>query len=107
LNRQFWGYTTQNASEEYLAANARQGAPVFVHDTAGDSWGGMVAEKRVRPDLQATWRVGDSEYAIIHHELHMNEVEYQVWVAYGTVAPAYIVRYDGVPIVSIYKRPDR
>ena len=105
LNRSFWGYMTQNASEEYLAANARQGASVFIHDTGGDAWHEMVVEKRVRPDLQPVGGAGDGEYAIIHHELHMNEVEYQVWVAYGTLAPVYVVMHDGVPMVSIYKRP--
>jgi hypothetical protein len=31
-------------------------------------------------------------------------LEYQVWVAFGTDAPAYVVTHDGVPIVSIYAR---
>ena len=35
----------------------------------------------------------------------MNEVDYSIWVADGTDAPVYIVEHDGVPIVSVYKRP--
>ena len=34
----------------------------------------------------------------------MNEVDYSIWVAFGTDAPAYVVEHDGVPIVSIYRR---
>ena len=44
-------------------------------------------------------------YSLVQHELHMNEVDYSIWVADGTDAPAYIVEHDGVPIVSVYKRP--
>jgi hypothetical protein len=104
LNRQFWGYTTQNAGE-WLAANAPQNATIYIHDTAWDSWNEMLKEKRVRPDLRAVGSPGEAQIALIHHELHMNEVEYQVWVAFGTQSPAYVVTDDGVPIVSIYKRP--
>jgi hypothetical protein len=43
--------------------------------------------------------------ALLQHELHMSEVDYSIWVAFGTDAPAYVVTHDGVPIVSIYRRP--
>jgi hypothetical protein len=104
LNRQFWGYTTQNANAEYMEKNAPQGAAVFMHDTAWESWARMQDEKRVRPDLRGVGAVGDSQIALIQHELHMSEVDYQIWVAYGTDAPVYVVTHDGVPIVSIYRR---
>jgi hypothetical protein len=103
LNRQFWGYTTENA-EPWLEANAPRGASIFIHDTAWDSWARMQDEQRVRQDLRAVGSPGESQIALIQHELHMNEVEYQVWVAFGTDAPAYVVTHDGVPFVSIYKR---
>ena len=104
LNRQFWGYTTQNAAE-WLAANAPPNATIFIHDTAWDSWNQMQQEHRVRSDLRAVGSPGDAQIALIQHELHMAEVEYQVWVAFGTQSPAYVITDDGVPIVSIYKRP--
>jgi hypothetical protein len=105
LNRQFWGYTTQNAAAEYLNAKAPRGATVFIHDTTWDAWGHMQDEGRVRGDLRAVGTPGEAAYALVQHELHMNEVDYSIWVAYGTDAPAYIVEQDGVPIVSVYKRP--
>jgi hypothetical protein len=64
----------------------------------------MQEEQRVRPDLRATGSPGEAQIALIQHELHMNEVEYQVWVAFGTDAPAYVVTHDGVPIESIFAR---
>jgi hypothetical protein len=103
LNRQFWGFTTESAGP-WLAANAPRGASVYLHDTAWDSWAEMIAEDRVRSDLRGAGSPGEADFALVHHELHMNEVDYQIWVAYGTDAPAYIVTHDGVPIVSIYRR---
>jgi len=104
LNRQFWGYTTQDAAAEYLNARAPNGATVFLDDTTWDAWNRMIAEKRVRGDLRATGTPHDAQIALVQHELHMNEVDYTIWIALGTDAPAYIVRHDGVPIVSIYRR---
>jgi hypothetical protein len=105
LNRQFWGYTTQNAAEEYLNEKAPRGASVFIHDTTWDAWARMQEEGRVRGDLRAVGSPGEATYALVQHELHMSEVDYTIWAADGTDAPVYIVKHDGVPIVSVYKRP--
>lgn len=104
LNRQFWGFTSQNAAEEYLNANAPRNASVFIHDTTWDAWARMQQEGRIRSDLRATGTPSDSTIALVQHELHMSEVDYSIWVALGTDAPVYIVGHDGVPIVSIYAR---
>ena len=105
LNRQFWGYTTENAAAEYLNAKAPRGATVFIHDTTWDAW----AACRTRAAYAATsarpWRPHEAQFSLVQHELHMNEVDYDIWVAFGTDAPVYMVQHDGVPIVSIYKRP--
>ncbi len=105
LNRQFWGFTTQNANEEYLQQNAPRDAKVFIHDTAWDSWGRMIEEGRMRSDIRGVNAPCAGDYALLHHELHMNEVEYQMWIGFKTRAPVYVVTQDEVPIVSIYKRP--
>jgi Dolichyl-phosphate-mannose-protein mannosyltransferase len=105
LNRQFWGYTSQNAAEEYLNQKAPRGAGVFIHDTTWDAWSRMQQEGRVRSDLRATGAPHESQIALVEHELHMNEVDYTIWTAFGSVTPAYIVLHDGVPIVSVYRRP--
>ncbi len=104
LNRGFWGFTTQSANA-YLSSNAPQGATVFIHDTAWQSWTQMLAEDRVRPDLRGVGSVSESQFALVHHELHMDEVDHGIWVDYATASPAHVVTHDGVPIVSIYRRP--
>jgi hypothetical protein len=104
LNRQFWGYTTQNAAQEYLNPRAPRGATVFIHDTTYDAWVEMQRENRVRQDLIAVGAPHEAQIALLQHELHMNEVDYAIWVAFGSAAPAYVVTHDGVPIVSVYRR---
>jgi 4-amino-4-deoxy-L-arabinose transferase-like glycosyltransferase len=105
LNRQFWGYTTQNAAAEYLNPNAPRGASVFISDTTWDAWARMQEEKRVRGDLRAAGTPSEAQFALVQHELHMNEVDYSIWAAYGMTAPVYVVTHDGVPIVSVYRHP--
>jgi hypothetical protein len=41
------------------------------------------------------------------HERHFNRHDYMIWASYGTVAPVFVLRHDGVPIVSVYRRPAR
>ncbi len=105
LNRQFWGYTSQNAAIEYLNPKAPQGATVFIHDTTWDAWARMQEEGRVRRDLRAVGAPHEAQFSLVEHELHMNEVDYSIWTAYGITAPVYVVAHDGVPIVSIYRKP--
>jgi hypothetical protein len=105
LNRQFWGYTSQDAAAEYLNPKAPRGATVFIHDTTWDAWQRMQQEGRIRSDLRAVGAPQDSQIALVQHELHMNEVDYSIWTAFGSVTPSYIVLHDGVPIVSVYRRP--
>jgi 4-amino-4-deoxy-L-arabinose transferase-like glycosyltransferase len=105
LNRQFWGFTSENANTEYLAKNAPQNATVFIHDTSWDSWMRMIDENRIRRDIRGVASPTESQLALVHHELHMAEIDHHIWIAYGTAAPVYVVAHDGVPIVSIYRRP--
>ena len=103
LNRQFWGFTTESVGP-YLAANAPRGATVFIHDTAWDSWARLLDEGRMRRDLHAVGSPTEAQFSLVQHELHMAEVDHQIWIAYGSPAPAYVLTHDGVPIVSVYKR---
>jgi 4-amino-4-deoxy-L-arabinose transferase-like glycosyltransferase len=105
LNRSFWGYTTASVAP-YLNENAPKGARVFIHDTAVQSWQMMAKDKMLRKDLQPWYSVHGSQWAVYHHEQHMSRVEFMAWVDYGTVTPAHIGSYDGVPIVWLYQRPE-
>ena len=105
LNRQFWGYTTQDAAAEYLNPKAPRNASVFLDDTTWDAWDHMQEEGRVRADLRGAGAPHEAQFALVQHELHMSEVDYSIWTAFGTVNPVYVVAHDGVPIVSIYRKP--
>ena len=103
LNRQFWGYTTEQLAPWLRSLGPRR-ETIFVNDTAWDSWNRMVAEKRVPSNFQAVGAPGEAQIAIVQHELHMSEVDYDEWMAFGTTAPSYVLAYDGVPIISAYRR---
>jgi hypothetical protein len=104
LNRSFWGYTT-GSMQAYLNEHAPPNAQVYVHDTAMDSWDRFVKDGRIRKDLRGTLTLSASQLSLYHHEQHMQRVEYQLWVDYGTVAPAAVGIFDGVPVVWLYERP--
>jgi 4-amino-4-deoxy-L-arabinose transferase-like glycosyltransferase len=103
LNRTFWGYTT-GSTTEFLNARSRAGGRVFLHDTAASSWDMLQRDGRVTSELRGTLALEDSDLALYHFEPHMGRVEYQIWVDFETVTPAFLVAYDGVPIVWVYER---
>jgi 4-amino-4-deoxy-L-arabinose transferase-like glycosyltransferase len=112
MNRQFWGIAARGALP-YLAdkgpADARAGlVPVYSHD-ASPAWGfyqklGLVPQSM--PDAGHEYAgISASKYAIVIHELHFNRHDYLIWKAYNTVQPVFVLRAHGVPIVSVYARP--
>jgi hypothetical protein len=103
LNRTFWGYTTLSLAD-FINDHAREGASVYVHDTALQSWEMLRADGRVRDDLRGTLSISASNLALYHHEPHMGRVEYQIWVDYGTLVPAAMLMHDGVPVTWLYER---
>ncbi len=106
MMRQFWGYTTGNVAP-WLNEHAEQNATVFLCDTVPTAWSMLQRDGNLRRDLGIAWSLESSDYALVHHEHHFVEVDYQIWSVYGRVDPVYVLTYDGVPIVSVYKNPHR
>ncbi|MCC6213757.1 MAG: glycosyltransferase family 39 protein [Polyangiaceae bacterium] len=104
LNRGFWGYQT-GAMLPFVNERAPRGAQVYLHDTALASWDMLRRDGRARADLAGTLDLSRSSVGVYHHEQHMARVEHQLWVDYGTTAPAHLGLLDGVPIVWVYVRP--
>ncbi len=104
LNRQFWGFTTQSL-DPWFEKNTKPGDTVYIMDTAWQSWQRMIDEKRIPPWLRGVGSPAEAEISIVHHEQHINEVDYNIWTEYGTTAPEYVLEHDGVPIISVYRRP--
>jgi 4-amino-4-deoxy-L-arabinose transferase-like glycosyltransferase len=111
MNRQFWGVAIRGALPR-LAAAARSSGPTYVytHD-ASPAWGIYQREGLVpRTLLDAGWEqagIDRSDLAVVIHELHFNRHDYLIWKSYGTVRPVDVLTSDGVPIVSLYRRPPR
>ena len=104
LNRQFWGFTTESLGP-WFAQNTKPGDTVYIMDTAWQSWARMVDEKRVPPWLRGVGSPAEAELSMVHHEQHINEVDYNIWTEHGKSAPEYVLMHDGVPIISVYRRP--
>ena len=104
LNRTFWGYAT-GAVTGFLNAEAPRGATVYLHDTASPSWDMLIADGRLRRDLRGVSSTVGATFGLYQHEEHMLGHEYQEWMAFGTVRPAYIGGLDGVPVILVYEQP--
>ena len=109
MNRQFWGVAARGALP-ILARLAPPNTvtPVYSHD-ASPAWGfyqklGLLP--KTLPDAgHEESGIARSKLAIVIHERHFNRHDYMIWRSYGTVQPVYVLRANGVPIVSIYRRP--
>ena len=101
--RQFWGYTTAGVLP-YIRENVGKKKSVYFHDTSAPSVRMFREEGTLRADIQSTGSIGRSDWALIHHELHMIRQESWIWNNYKTIAPVHVLKYQGVPIVSVYRR---
>ena len=103
MNRQFWGYSAKGLLP-WLNANLPPGAKLYPHDWNHDSWELYERDRQLRTDLIETGGVAGSDAALVIHEKHFNEFDYQIWEEFGHVQPAQVLTMDGVPLVSVYRR---
>ncbi len=111
MNRQFWGESARGVLSLLRTRAPRPGAPprlVYSHD-ASPAWGIYIRDRLLPGTLPDAGReelgVARSQLALVVHELHFNRHDYMIWTAYGTVQPVFVLRVDGVPVVSGYERP--
>ncbi|MEZ4399457.1 MAG: glycosyltransferase family 39 protein [Kofleriaceae bacterium] len=111
MNRQFWGYAARGVLPFLDAHAPPPGAPprpVYTHD-ASPAWGAYLRDHLLAPGLPDAGReeggIARSAFALVIHERHFARHDYLIWASYGTVAPVFVLRADGVPIVSVYQRP--
>jgi hypothetical protein len=110
MNRQFWGYAVRGVLPylNQLAPTAGQRTkPVYTHD-ASPAWPMYRSEGLLAPNLPDAGHerqgVTRSAIALVVHERHFLRHSYMIWDVYGTVQPAYVLTFQGVPIVSVYVR---
>lgn len=104
MNRQFWGFTTGSLTE-WFEERMPDGGTVWICDTTWSAWRMLQRDGRLAENIRATGDLVNADYAIVHHEHHFVEVDYQIWAAWGSVAPVHVLTYDGVPIISVYEHP--
>lgn len=111
MNRQFWGYAARGVLPYLDARASEQGGAlsVYSHD-ASPTWGWYKRLGLRLPGLKDAGMerggIRKSKYAIVIHERHFNRHDYMIWDVYKTVQPVYVLRFQGVPIVSVYARPE-
>jgi len=106
MMRQFWGFTT-GSIVPWLNEHAADRASVWLCDTIPTSFEMLHRDGLLRRDIRPAFDMASADFAIVHHEEHFNEVDYQIWMTWGRPAPVYVLTYDGVPIVSVYENPAR
>ncbi|MEJ7597182.1 MAG: glycosyltransferase family 39 protein [Kofleriaceae bacterium] len=109
MNRQFWGISARGVLP-VLAGEGTPSAelPVYAHD-ASPAWDlyqrlGLLPRTRKHAGQEQSG-VDRSKLAIVVHEKHFNKHDYMIWRTYRTLQPFYVLRFHGVPIVSVYRRP--
>jgi 4-amino-4-deoxy-L-arabinose transferase-like glycosyltransferase len=106
LNRQFWGFTTGSVVD-FLREKLPNGGRVFLHDTTSMALEMLHRDGLLPRNIRPAANLSDADYVLVQHEKHMAEVDFQAWQVFGSVQPAHVLTYDGVPIVSIYEHPRR
>ena len=102
--RQFWGYASRQALP-WLRKNAKKNARVWTHNTTGWGWWHYGDLGFVRDDMRTSGLKG-SDYALYHHQKAFVFKAMDVWQRYDTYTPAHVVSLEGVPLLSVYRRPD-
>lgn len=111
LNRQFWGVSARGALpfvNRFAPVKGQPDVPVYSHD-ASPAWGlyrklGLLAPGM--PDAgNEVAGIKRSKIALVIHEKHFLRHDLLIWEEYGTLRPAHVVTFGGVPLVSIYVRP--
>jgi 4-amino-4-deoxy-L-arabinose transferase-like glycosyltransferase len=106
MNRQFWGFTSRSLAP-YLREVMPNGGTVYICDTISIAWQMLARDGFLPENIRPSYDIARSDYVLVHHEKHFAEIDHQIWTTYGSVQPVYVLRYDGVPIISVYKNPRR
>ncbi len=108
MNRQFWGVAARGVLPVLAAEAGPRPTPVYSHD-ASPAWGFYGKLGLLGPTLPDAGGeqlgIDHSQLALVIHERHFNRHDYMIWNTYGSVRPIFVLRADGVPIVSLYRRP--
>lgn len=106
MNRQFWGFTTRSLADFFIE-EMPDGGTVWLCDMVPTAFNMMHRDGILPDNIRPAWRMDTADFVLVHHELHFAEVDAQAWVTFGSPEVAYVLTYDGVPIISVYENPRR
>jgi len=110
MNRQFWGYGVRGLMP-LLNRAAPPGAAIYFHDANWPMLQMSMKDGFLRRDLRDSGLeepgVRAAELGLVIHEKHFNKYEYWLWDAFGTTRPLAVLTHEGVPIVTLYARPQQ
>jgi len=104
MNRQFWGFTT-GSLVPYLREVMPDGGTVWICDTTWGAFSMLQRDGLLPPNIRPAASMDQADFTLVHLEHHFVEVDFQAWVAYGSVKPVHVLTYDGVPIIEVYENP--
>jgi len=109
MNRQFWGYSVLPMLPD-LDARRPENRALYWHDVLPD------AISMYKRDGRLSLTVGDtgfgedgirrSQLGILFYEKHWAKYEAWFWEIYGTTRPIFVREREGVPMVTLYERPE-
>ena len=107
MMRNYWGYSSRQALP-WVNEHARQGAYLQVHNMTRIAFDQYQGEEMLRRDLRWTNNVEIAHFVLYHHpKNHLPANLPNLWERLGTQAPAHVVHYHGVPLLSIYRNTYR
>ncbi len=104
MQRQFWGGSTREGLEEVNRV-APANALVYMHKSA---WGAFEMYQRegwLRRDLRYGGSAEGSAVAFYHHQKDHDDYQTDLMRDYRHFAPDWQYALDGVPILSVHRRP--
>ena len=104
MQRQFWGGATRHGLEE-VNKRAVRAARIWFHKSP---WGAYVMYQRegwLRRDLSYAVHPEGSQLGLYHHQKDHDDYELECFDDYGVTAAVSQVRVQGVPMLSVYERP--
>ncbi len=105
MNRQFWGFTSAPLNE-FFQEELPNGGTVFLADMVPTAWSMLHRDGLVPQNIRGTMSYAHADLIMIHHERHFSHLEHQAWVRFQDTAPARVLTYDGVPIITVYRNPN-
>jgi hypothetical protein len=104
MQRQFWGGATRHGLEE-VNKRAPRSARIWFHKSP---WGAFVMYQRegwLRRDLGYAVHPAGSQLGLYHHQKDHDDYELECLADYGVAAAVSEVHVQGVPMLSVYERP--